>query len=155
MITTALSPRNQFTVENIAHVMSAMQLNPDLSLSAASKLFHVKPSTVERHARDFLTKVKGRYRAKKHDRLSVILYLPGVDGQARPVQTHSSAERKQISQYLRDLGRYLRGNKDALATWHGKKIAGVDLVTDGRTIMSIEPALSDFSLYRSFNGGER
>jgi hypothetical protein len=50
------------------------------------------------------------------------------------------------------LGRYQRGQKDALAKWHGKKIAGFDLVTAGRTIVAIEPALSEFSLYRAFNG---
>ena len=49
--------------------------------------------------------------------------------------------------------RYLRGKRDTLAAWHGKKIAGVKLVTDGRTLAAIEPALSEFSLYRAFNGG--
>jgi hypothetical protein len=47
----------------------------------------------------------------------------------------------------------LRGNRDALSKWQRKKVAGVELVTDGRTLISIEPALSDFSLYRSFNPG--
>jgi hypothetical protein len=51
------------------------------------------------------------------------------------------------------VGRYMRGNRTALSRWHGKRIAGVELVTDGRTLQSIEPALSDFSLYRSLNGG--
>ena len=69
------------------------------------------------------------------------------------VHTRSSKDREALSRYLRDLGRYLRGNRDALAPWHGKRIAGVELVTAGRTIVAIESALSDFSLYRAFNGG--
>jgi hypothetical protein len=46
----------------------------------------------------------------------------------------------------------LRANL-ALANWHGKKIGGVELLTAGRTIVAIEPALSEFSLYRALNGG--
>jgi hypothetical protein len=81
------------------------------------------------------------------------IYLPDAHGNSVPLQTRSSRERKQASQYLRDLGRYLRGQKNALAGWHGKRIAGVELVTAGRTIVAIEPALSEFSLYRAFSGG--
>jgi len=58
-----------------------------------------------------------------------------------------------VSQYLRDVGRFFRGHRNALAGWHGKTIAGVQLVTAGRTLVAIEPALSDFSLYRALNGG--
>jgi hypothetical protein len=52
---------------------------------------------------------------------------------------------------LRDIGRAQRGDAKALSKWDGKKIAGVELVTDERTLAAIEPALSDFSLYRTFN----
>jgi hypothetical protein len=37
--------------------------------------------------------------------------------------------------------------------WQGKTIAGIKLLTNPRIIVNIEPALSDFSLYRAFNGG--
>jgi hypothetical protein len=86
------------------------------------------------------------------DRYTVTLYVPDAQGNAVPVRTRSSKEREQLSQYLRDLGRFLRGNRDALARWQGKKIAGAELVTATRTILAIEPALSEFSLYRAFNG---
>jgi hypothetical protein len=69
------------------------------------------------------------------------------------IKTRSSKDREALGQYLRDLGRYLRGDRDALARWRGRKIAGVELVTDERAIIAIEPALSDFALYRAFSGG--
>ena len=50
---------------------------------------------------------------------------------------------------MRDIGRYLSGDVDALASWHGKSIAGIQLVTDERTILDMEPMLEDFSLYRA------
>jgi hypothetical protein len=79
--------------------------------------------------------------------------VPDAQGNSIAVKTRSLKERKQLSRYLRDVGRYLRGNRDALAPWRGKRVAGVELVTDGRAVVAIEPALSDFSLYRTFSGG--
>ena len=39
-------------------------------------------------------------------------------------------------------------------TWHGKKIAGVELITAGRTLKGLaEKDLLPYSLYRSFSGG--
>jgi hypothetical protein len=146
---------NQASIDKSAHVISAMLRDPDLTLNRAAKLHHVKPSTVKKHAGQSLTKVKGVFRVKRADQLPVTLYVPGPYGNAVPIHTHSLKERREASEYLRDLGRYLRGQVDALARWHGKKIAGVELVTDGRTIRAIEPALSDFSLYRTFSGGDR
>jgi len=39
-----------------------------------------------------------------------------------------------------------------MAKWNGKRIAGVELVTASRTLLSIESQLSDFAIYRAFNG---
>jgi hypothetical protein len=84
---------------------------------------------------------------------STIHTRSGIFRNPVPLPTRSSKERKQASNYLRDLGRYLRGQKSALAKWHGKKIAGVELVTAGRTVVALESALSDFHIYRVLNGG--
>jgi len=135
------------------HVLAAMRRDPSLSLSRAAKQEGVKPETVKRYFPSALKKSSGRMRATKSDRYKATLYIPDRYGNAVPITTRSSEERKQASEYLRDLGRYLRGKKDALAKWHGKKIVGVDLLTTGRTIVAIEPALSEFSLYRTLNGG--
>jgi hypothetical protein len=136
------------------HVLAAMRRDPSLSLSRAAKQEGVKPETVKKYFPSALKKSGGRILATKSDRYQETLYIPDRYGNAIPITTRSFKERQQASKYLRDVGRYLRGRKkDALAKWHGKKIAGVDLVTAGRTIVAIEPALSDFPLYRAFNGG--
>jgi hypothetical protein len=130
-----------------------MRRDPRLSFTRAARLEGVKPDTVKKYFQSALQTTKGRFRVTKADRYAVTLYVPDVHGKSVAVKTRSSKEREQLSRYLRDLGRYLRGNRDALSAWHGKKVAGVELVTSGRTIAAIEPALSDFSLYRAFNGG--
>ena len=129
-----------------------MRRDPSLSLSRAAKLQGVKPVTVKKYFSSSLKRSHGKFRATKSDRYSATLYVPGTLGNSVPVNTRSSKERTQVSQYLRDLGRYLRGNRNVLSGWHDKKIAGVELVTDARTIKAIEPALSDFSVYRTPEG---
>jgi hypothetical protein len=130
-----------------------MRRDPNLSLTHAAKLQGVKRETVKKYFSSALKESHGTFRATKSDRYTETLYVPDSHGNPVSVPTRSSKQRKQASNYLRDLGRYLRGNRNALAAWYGKKIAGVELVTAGRTIVAIEPALSEFSLYRVFNGG--
>jgi hypothetical protein len=130
-----------------------MRHDPNLSLTHAAKLQRIRPETVKKYFPSAFKKTNGKFQATKSDRYTATLYIPGADGKEVPVKTRSSKERQQLGQYLRDLGRYLSGNRDALSKWQGKKIAGIELVTDGRTLVSIEPALSDFSLYRAFNSG--
>jgi hypothetical protein len=130
-----------------------MRRDPKLSLSHAAKLQGVKRETVKKYFPSALRRSEGKFQATKSDRYAATLYVPDDHGGSIAVKTRSSREREQLGRYLRDLGRYLRGKRDALAPWHGKKIAGVELVTAGRTIAAIEPALSEFSLYRTFNGG--
>jgi len=130
-----------------------MRRDPSLSLTHAAKLQGVKRETVKKYCSSALKQSHGTYRATKSDRYAETLYIPDAHGNSVAVNTRSSKDREELGRYLRDLGRYLRGNRNALAQWHGKRIAGVELVTSGRTIVAIEPALSDFSLYRTFNGG--
>jgi hypothetical protein len=151
--TSKLTMRSQGSRDRALHVLAAMRRDPKLRLTTAAKSHGVKAETIRKYFPSELRKSGGRLRARKSDRYSATIYIPDVHGNSIPLQTRSSKERKQASQYLRDLGRYLRGQKNALATWHGRKIAGVPLVTAGRTIVAIEPALSEFSLYRAFNGG--
>ena len=150
---TQLSERSSAARDRALHVLAAMRHDPNLSLTHAAKLQGVKRETVTKYFPSALKQTNGKFRATKSDRYTATLYVPDAHGDSIPVKTRSSREREQLGQYLRDLGRYLRGNCDALASWHGKRIAGVELVTAGRTIVAIEPALSDFSLYRTFNGG--
>ncbi|MFZ0213374.1 MAG: hypothetical protein WAL55_11735 [Candidatus Acidiferrales bacterium] len=129
-----------------------MRHESGLSLAHAAKLHGVKPDTVKKYFPKALTKSVGKFQATKSDRYTGILYVPDTQGKAIEVKTRSSKDRESLGEYLRDLGRYSRGDRDALLRWQGKKIAGVELVTDERAIIGMEPALSDFSLYRAFNG---
>jgi hypothetical protein len=147
-----LTQQSEFARDRALHVLAAMRRDSSLSLSRAAKAEGVKPETVKKHFSSSLRKVAGKFTVTKSDRYAATLYVPDAHGNPVPLSTRSSKERKRASNYLRDLGRYLRGQKNALAGWHGKKIAGVELVTAGRTIVAIEPALAEFSLYRSLNG---
>jgi hypothetical protein len=148
-----LSQRSQSAYDRSLHVLAAMRRDPKLSLTHAAKLEGVKRETVKRYFPSALKHAHGKFRVTKSDRNIATLYIPDAHGNSTPVNTRSSKDRQALSRYLRDLGRYLRGSRNALAPWHGKQIAGVALVTAGRTIVAIEPALSEFSLYRAFNGG--
>jgi hypothetical protein len=148
-----LGQQSEFARDRALHVLAAMRRDPNLSLSRAAKLEGVKPETVKKHFSSSLRKLAGKFTVTKSDRFAATLYVPDAHGNAVPVATRSSKERRQASNYLKDLGRYLRGQKNALAKWHGKKIAGVELVTAGRTVVGLEPALSDFHIYRVLNGG--
>jgi hypothetical protein len=151
--TQTLPIRSQLARDRALHALAAMRHDPTLSLTHAAKMQGVKRETVKKYFSSALKQSNGKFKATKGDRYTATLYVPDADGNSIAVKTYSSREREQLSQYLRDLGRYLRGQSDAIAKWHGKRIAGVGLVTAGRTIVAIEPALSEFSLYRTFNGG--
>jgi hypothetical protein len=148
-----LSERSQAARDRAFHVLAAMRDDPNLSLSHAAKLEGVKAETVKKYFPAALRKSNGQFRATKSDRYTATLYVPDAQGNPVPVKTRSSKDREALGLYLRDLGRYLRGDRDALARWRGRRVAGVELVTDERAIMAMEPALSDFSLYRAFNSG--
>ena len=124
-----------------------------LSLTHAGKLEGIKPGTVKKYFPTALRKFKGQFRATKSDRYTATLYIPDTQGNPLAVKTRSSKDREALGDYLRDVGRYLGGDRDALTKWRDRKVAGVELVTDERAIIGMEPALSDFSLYRTFGGG--
>ena len=148
-----LPERSQAARDRAFHVLAAMRDDPRLSLSHAARLEGVKPETVKKYFPAALRKANGQFQATKSDRYTATLYVPDAEGNPVPVKTRSSKDREALGQYLRDLGRYLRGDREALSRWRDKWVAGVELVADERAIIGMEPALSDFSLYRSFNGG--
>jgi hypothetical protein len=66
-----------------------------------------------------------------------------------------SAARK-FARYKADVNRALAGDRKALAKWHGKKIAGVELVTDLKVLADqADKGLLPYALYRSLSGGAK
>jgi hypothetical protein len=95
----------------------------------------------------------GRIRATKSDRLVRYLQVPGLQG---PVELNArgSKEASKVARYKAAVNRYLGGDLGALAPWHGKSIAGIPLITAGRTLKSLaQKELLPYSLYRSLSGG--
>lgn len=143
-------PKRSYSARDRAlHVLAVMRANPDLSLAHAAKLEHVKTRTVTKYFGSALRKSDGQFKVSKTDRFTAVLNVPSAEGKLVSVKTRSSKDRAALGQYLRDVGGYLRGDLDALAHWRGKSVAGVQLVTDERTILDMEPVLEDFSLYRA------
>jgi len=95
----------------------------------------------------------GRIRATKSDRLVRYLQIPGLHGPIK-IQARGSKEASEVARYRAAVNRYLGGDLGALAPWHGKKIANVELITAGRTLKSLhQKELLPYSLYRSLSGG--
>jgi len=118
----------------VLHVKAAMVRDPTLSRAQAAKAEGVSVRSIQEYLPSGFKKVAGRWRARKFDRFHEVMYVPDAHGNPVPVPTKNSKERAQVSAFLRDLGRYYRGNTSALAPWHGKSIAGVPLVTASRTL---------------------
>jgi hypothetical protein len=146
-----LPKRSMAARDRALHVLAEMRKDPNLLVGRAARLHGVKPDTVRKYFPSALKRVGGRIRVTKTDRYPETLFLPDAQGNSVPIRTRSFKERSEAGQYLRDIGRALRGDIRALSKWRGKKIAGVELVTNERKLAAIEPALSDFSLYRTFS----
>jgi hypothetical protein len=146
-----LSARSNAARDRSLHVLATMREDPSLSLPHAAKLNGVKPETVKKYFPDAFVKRDGKLRVTKSDRYPETLYLPDAQGNPVALPTRSWKARQAAGKFLRDVGRFYRGDRNALQAWHGKTIAGLELVTDERAILAIEPALSDFSLYRTFH----
>jgi hypothetical protein len=150
---SGLSKRSSEARTKAMHVKAAMLRDPKLSRTQAEKAEGVSHRSVERYLLSGFEKRGGRWRAVKSDRFHETMYVPDEQGSPVPVRTKNFKQRKQVSAFLRDIGRFYRGKRSALAGWHGESIAGVPLVTDSRTLKSIEAQLSDFAIYSTFNGG--
>jgi hypothetical protein len=148
-----LPRRSSEARENALHVLAAMRRDRKLSLSNAARLEGVTVSTVKHYFLSALEKVDGRWHVSKSDRFREVMYVPDAHGNPIPVPTKNYRERGEVSAFIRDLGRFFRGDQSALAKWYGKRIAGVELVTATSTLKSIEAQLSDFAIYSTFNGG--
>jgi hypothetical protein len=109
----------------------ARMRNRGESLSRAARLEHTTPRTVLRIvAKQFKRSSSGRYTVKQSDTLRRDLTVLGFDGYV-PVVVRSSKQAQLASTHLVAVNRYLRtGNKEWLNPFTGKRVGGVELLTD-------------------------
>lgn len=95
----------------------------------------------------------GRISVTKTDRHIRDLQLPGLQGPIA-LDAHGWAEARRAARYKAAVNRFLAGDLKALKRWKGKKIAGVQLITDPETLKRLaQDDLLPYALYRSFSGG--
>jgi hypothetical protein len=95
----------------------------------------------------------GRFRATKSDRLVRHLQIPGPHGPVE-INVRGSRVASEVARYKAAVNRFLGGDRNALAEWRGKKIAGIELITDGRVLVDqSDKGLLPYALYRSLAGG--
>lgn len=95
----------------------------------------------------------GRLRASKTDRLVRYVQIPGPFGPVE-IKVRGSKQATDAAKYDAAVNRYLRGDLKALAPWHGKKIGGVELITEGPAVKGLaQKDLLPHSFYRSLSGG--
>jgi hypothetical protein len=149
-------PQNQRQAqarERALRALSAMKRGA--SISRAARENGVTPRTIKRYAGGALVQDRpgGRIRATKSDRLVRYLQIPGPNGPIE-ISVRGSKAASEVARYKAAVNRFLGGDRNALADWHGKKIAGIELVTAGNTLKGLaERDLLPYSLYRSLSGG--
>ena len=101
------------------------------SLSQAARLEHTTPRTVlQIVAKQFKRSSSGHYTARKSDTLRRDLTVLGFDGYI-PVVVRSSKQAQLASAHLVAINRFLRtGDKEWLKPFIGKRVGGVELLTD-------------------------
>jgi hypothetical protein len=148
-----LPKASQFARERVFDALTDMRHGA--SLSRAARENGVTPRTIRRYAGTALVQDRpgGRIRATKTDRLVRYLVIPGPDG-PREISVRGSKTASEFAKYKAAVNRFLRGDRNAMADWHGKQIAGIELITAGSTLKGlVDKGLLPYSLYRSFSGG--
>lgn len=131
------------------------------SLSAATRLEHIKPSTFLRHVGSAVRQNTpgGRFRAVARDQLRRELQVPTAQGFVSVPVTGINAAR-QLSDYLNAIGHFNRtGDESKLRPFRGKSFQVVGgqrlkFLTDPDTLMMLAEAdaLRLDSLYASVSG---
>ena len=147
-----LHPSNSAARERALRALAAMRRGYTLSRAARDNGVTVR--TIKRYVGPALVQDRpgGRIRTTKSDRLVRYLQIPGLDG-PRDITVRGSKAASQFANYKAAINRLLRGDRDAMAAWHGKKIAGIELITDTKTLVEqARKEILPYSLYRSLSG---
>lgn len=126
------------------------------SLSKAARLEHTTPRTVRKLVGKQLKRTSsGRYSATSGDTLRRDLNVLGSEGYV-PVSVRSSKQAQLASEHLIAVGRFIRtGDTEWLKPFVGKRVAGVELLTDPDRLHELADAglIKLDALYREHRGG--
>jgi hypothetical protein len=126
------------------------------SLSQAARLEHTRARTVLKFiGKQLKRKGLGRYSATRGDTLKRDLNVLGFDGY-EPVVVRSSKQARLAGRHLVAVGRFLRtGDADWLKPFIGKRVGGVELLTDPDRLQILADAdlVKLDALYRNNGGG--
>jgi hypothetical protein len=124
------------------------------SASRAAREYGISLRTLKKYASGALVQDRpgGRIRAAKTERLPRYLQIPGHHG-PNQITVKGLKTASKLGRYKADINRALAGDPKALAKWHGKKIAGFELITDVKVLADqADKGLLPYALYRSFSG---
>lgn len=130
-----------FEAKNRAfHALTRMRRD-GLSLGAAAREEGTTPITIRKYLPAVLRRSNtGRWIATKSDHYVRHITLPGPYGPII-VRARESREAQLASAYLNAVAKWARtGKTNALASFHGKKVGGFELVTAGRTLEPLRDA---------------
>jgi hypothetical protein len=147
------SERTHATRERALKALSAIRRGDTLSRAARDNGVTIR--TIKRYVGSALVQDRPgrRIRATKSDRLVRYLQIPGPNG-PRDVNIRGSKAASRFAQYKAAINRLLRGDRNAMAPWHGKQIAGIELITDTKTLVEqARKEILPYCLYRSLSGG--
>jgi hypothetical protein len=135
-----MSDRAYEAKQRAFHAVARMR-HDHLSIEAASRDEGTTPATIKKYLPSALRRSKsGHWIATKSDRYVRLLSLPGAHGPAI-VRAHGSKEAQFASAYLASLSRWTRTGKPyELASFHGKKVGGFELITASRTLEALAEA---------------
>ncbi len=148
-----LSERSFAARDRALHALADMRHGSSSSQAARDNGVSIR--TLKKYAGSALLQDRsgGRIRATKSDRLVRYVQIPGPFGPVE-IKVRGSKQATDAAKYDAAINRYLRGDLEALAPWHGKKIGGIELVTAGLALKGLaQKELLPHSLYRALSGG--
>lgn len=148
------TPRKRSHLARERALRALASMRHGASISRAARDNGVTPRTIRRYVGSALAQDRpgGRIRATKSDRLVRYLQIPGPDG-PRDITVRGSKRASEFAQYKAAVNRLLRGDRNAMAAWHGRKIGGIELVTDTQALVEQgRKEILPYSLYRSLGG---
>jgi hypothetical protein len=149
----AYSRRSKEARDRVLGALRAMRHGT--SASRAARENGISLRTLKQYAGGALLQDRpgGRFRPTKNDRLVRYLQIPGPHGPVE-VTVRGSKAASEVARYKSAVNRFLGGDRNALAEWNGKKIAGVELITAGKVLVDqADKGLLPYALYRSLSGG--